>query len=409
MDDSNFNTVAQNLVDGLENPGEITNIEYVEGLPHETPVDTLISDKNVDSPSTAPVDPGDTSRFAFFGLAEALGFTVDTEGKEKVYLWSYADEFDINEISTVEKKKDKPFVILNLADVQLCDLEDFFNFRTIKREIKYLVDAARPDLITLTGDQTWSNENLISLKRLVGFLDSLRIPYAPVFGNHDYGNEMDSAVLSQRACCDVYENGKYSLFSRGPTNIGALGNYALNIVEDGAIVKTLYMLDSGYLDALTDGQIEWFKWTAEGIKAATGAYSKGMCFMHKPLPEYSFAYRAYKLGEAEAMGDVHVNYSLSGSLQRGFFDEAKARNVSDVVCGHQHGNNFTICYEGVRLTFALKTGELGGFWRDETVNLNGATFFTLSGGETTAQNVFVPRGEFEIKNSNNVYEKYSGN
>ena len=330
------------------------------------------------------------------------------EGKEKVWLWSDTDEFDISKIPTVEKAKDKPFVILNLADVQLCDLEDIFNFGTIKRVIKYLVAETRPDLITLTGDQTWSNENLISLNRLVRFLDSLKIPYAPVFGNHDYGNEGDSAVLSQRACCDVYEKGKYSLFSRGPTNIGALGNYAVNIVEDGAIVKTLYMLDSGYLDALTDGQIAWFKWTAEGIKAATGAYAEGMCFMHKPLPEYSYAYRAYTRGEAEAIGDVYVRYSLSGSEQSGFFDEAKARNVTDVVCGHQHGNSFTLIHEGVRLTFALKTGELGGFWRDETVNLNGATFFTLSGGGTAVRNVFVPRGEFDIKNANNVYEKYSG-
>ena len=326
-------------------------------------------------------------------------------GTEKILNWSDSDEFDISSVPTVEKKKGEPFVILNLADVQLCDLEDIFNFRIIKREIKYLVDTARPDLITLTGDQTWSNENLVSLKRLVRFLDSLKIPYAPVFGNHDYGNQKDSAVLSQRACCDVYENGKYSLFSRGPTNIGTLGNYAVNIVEDGEAVKTLYMLDSGYLDALTDGQIGWLKWTAEGIKAATGYYVEGMCFMHKPLPEYALAYRAYTRGEAEAIGDVHVHYSLAGTAQNGFFDEAKRLNVKDIVCGHQHGNDFTLVYEGVRLTFALKTGELGGFWRDETVNLSGATFFTLCGGETTVSRIYVPHDSFNIKNSNNIYEK----
>ena len=92
-----------------------------------------------------------------------------------------------------------------------------------------MIKETNPDLITLTGDQTWSNENLMSLKALVRWLDSYRISYAPIFGNHDYGNDYNSAVASNKYCSDIYEKSKYCVYNRGPTNLGCLGNYVINI------------------------------------------------------------------------------------------------------------------------------------------------------------------------------------
>ena len=329
------------------------------------------------------------------------------KGKKVVYNWSQSDEFDISSIKTITKQKDKDFVILNLADIQICDLEDFFNRRIIHDEISYLIEQAQPDLITLTGDQTWSNENLISLKTIIGWLDSYKIPYAPVFGNHDYGNSKDSAVASQNYCCDLYENGKYSLFSRGPTNLGTLGNYAINILEDNKIVKTLYMLDSGYEDKITDMQISWMSWVADGIKQHNNnEYSQGMCFFHKPIPEYYYAYRDYYNGsqDVQAIGDVHVHFSLYGSEQNGFFEMAKSKNIKDIVCGHQHGNNFTIKYQDVRLTFALKTGELCSYYDDGITNLNGATKFTIKNDTVNIENIYVKSDQFHISDRFNIYK-----
>lgn len=305
--------------------------------------------------------------------------------------WSEEDDFSISSIATVEKREGEPFVILNLADVQLCDLEDLFHLNETKAKIADLIERTNPDLITLTGDQTWSNENLISLKSLISWLDSFEIPYAPVFGNHDCGNEKDSAVLSRAACCDLYEAGKYSLFDRGPSNLGRLGNYVVNVTENGRIVKTLYFLDSGEEDTITDEQIAWMKWNAEGIGAAQGGEAvEGICFFHLPLPEYREAYSLYLAGDerVEALGEVFVTYSLSGSLQNGFFEAAKEVGVTDIVCGHQHGNCFTLKYDGVRLTFSLKTGKLGGTYESEELALDGATCISFDGDSTKIEPIF---------------------
>lgn len=315
-------------------------------------------------------------------------------GKVIINEWHSTDAFEINSIKTVQKKPDKDFIILNLADIQMCDLEDIFHFSTIKAELDYLIASTKPDLITLTGDQTWSNENLLSLRALIGWLDSYQIPYAPVFGNHDYGNSKNSAVLDQNACCDLYEQGKYSLFSRGPSNLGALGNYVINIIEDGKVFKTLYMLDSGYEPKITDQQIAWLSWNAEGIKQVNNnTFAEGMVFLHKPLPEFATAFYD---SSTEFLSPVYHYYSLSGSEQNGFFDMAKTKNVVDIVCGHQHGNCFSMKYNGVRLTFALKTDELGGYVDNDEIYLNGATYFTLS-STTTINNCFAPKNKFHIK------------
>lgn len=331
--------------------------------------------------------------------AGILLFGVQHKGKIITNDWQASDEFQISSIKTVEKQAGKDFVILNLADVQMCDLEDIFHFNTIKSEIEFLVKTTNPDLITLTGDQTWSRENMVSLKLLITLLEEFNIPYAPVFGNHDYGADGDFAIASQTFCCTAYENAPHCLFSRGPSNLGGLGNYVINITENGKIFKTLFMLDSGYGTTITTQQIEWLKWNAEGIKKANGGQSpQGACFLHKPLPEFAEAYFKYSRKDSsvtQISPEVHAYYSLSGSRQNGAFEVLKSYGVSDIVCGHQHGNNFTLKYQDVRLTFALKTGELGGFVDCDEVYLNGAT--TLSFGESTKiENHFVERNQFKI-------------
>ena len=316
------------------------------------------------------------------------------------YEWNEDEEFNINNIKTLNKEKDKDFIILNLADIQMCDLEDIFHMNKIKKEIEFLVEQTHPDLITLTGDQTWSNENIISLKSLIRWLDNLKIPYAPIFGNHDFGNDGNNAVAGAYKCCDLYENGKYSLFKRGPSNLDSIGNYLINIAEDGKIIKTLVMMDNGYNDKITNMQQKWFSWNMEGLFDEVGYYPEVLCFMHKPLPQHFYAY----LNKSNSDDNTHVYYSFSGVDDNGFFDLCKIYNVKHIVCGHQHGNSFTLFYDDINMTFALKTGELGGYVEIDDLYLNGATYFIVS-ESIEVKNIFVPKKQFHIDDKYNVYLK----
>ena len=88
LEASKFNVVLQNLVDNPDaDPGSIIMEEIDKNaLPYGIPADTLLSSQNVDNPSTAPANVDQASKFAFFGLADALGFKVDQTGsKNKLY------------------------------------------------------------------------------------------------------------------------------------------------------------------------------------------------------------------------------------------------------------------------------------------------------------------------------------
>ena len=317
------------------------------------------------------------------GIGAYFTFLHHYKGTHIEYNWTESDVFSKELVSTVQKKKDKDFVILNFADIQMCDLEDVPHFKIIHDEMTELVERVKPDLITLTGDQTWSNENLLSLKAIIRWLDGYKIPYAPVFGNHDIGNDYNSAVASLEYCCDLYEHGKYSLFKRGPSNLDSLGNYCVNIEEDGKIVKSLYMVDFGVNSSISPSQIAYFKWLAEGNKSLNnGEYTSCMAFMHKPITEYWF--------DSSVTSEDDLFHTLCN------------RGLTDVVCGHFHQLNYTEINNGVNMTFACKTGELV-FYSDDGIDyLNGGTSFTLKGNDTDIQNHYVDRTKYHIDGSENV-------
>lgn len=311
-------------------------------------------------------------------------------------------DFDIGSVSTVEKDKDKDFVILNLADVQLKDFQKPKVKAVVHKEISYLVKTYKPDLITLTGDQTQSDYNLVSLKSLISWLDSYKVPYAPIFGNHDSGDDFNSAVASERYCCDLYEKGKYSLFKRGPSDIGNLGNYAVNITEDGRIVKTLYMMNLGKNYDLTRFQKGWFKWVANGIKKYNNdVYSDAMVFTHKDVG-YESAYKYYLENPDSAEGTVYKFEHFSSTREADFVELAKSCGVSDFLCGHEHANNFTINYNNARFTFCLKTGETCYWYEKDDVYLNGATEMRINKDDTSIVHHFVEPGKFVTGVKNNL-------
>lgn len=337
------------------------------------------------------------------------------KGETTNEFWLSTQPYRLEDTVILQKEPGKDFKILNLADVQYSDTLDIGKRAYTEETIRKLIEQTQPDLITMTGDQTWTAMQKQSAKELVAFMDSFKIPWAPVFGNHDGEGNADKNWLA-----DQYMSSEYCLFKKGPNNIGGVGNYIINIMEGDKIIQSLIMMDSGqgrsypedpdqtnpvymYADELDGGeyvlnadgtrkqaqvgtdyefisetQVQWYKWAINGATAANGGETpESIAFFHIALPEYYYAYLQWKesgydasMGFGEKREQVccpKVNTGLFAAMQ-------ELGSTKNVVVGHDHINTYSVLYEGIHLTYGLKTGDR--CYRDE--DLNGGTLLTIS-------------------------------
>lgn len=392
-------------------------------------------------------------------------------GTPSTEVWDSSKAFDENEDAITLWKEDpnKDFKILNLADVQMADSYTVFQNNRNYDMIAKVVEQEKPDLITLTGDNVWLINSKSAVKRFVKEMDSLGVPWAPVFGNHDSEFDVDKNWLVEQ-----YLKSDTCLMRKGPKNIAGVGNYIINVKDrqTGKIIQTLFMMDSlqynkyeeqdtvnvypgaegveslagtdgwlrkdGYTfkpminddgsqalhpatnrpmyemtgrdyDYIKQNQIDWYKWAVKGIAELTGEIVPSSAFFHIPLPEFDYAYSLYEktitdaegnLFDEEKLKELEMNGAENFGANReavscptynsGFFEVMyNLGSTKNVVVGHDHVNNSSIVYRGIRLTFALKTGD-GCYW-DESGKVSGGTTITVDGtGATVTKHVYMP-------------------
>ena len=196
-----------------------------------------------------------------------------------------------------------------------------------------------------------------------------------------------------------YEEAENCLFKQGPDNIGGIGNYIINIRENDKIVQSLIMMDTHasryydkddedrHYDFIYDSQIEWYKWAINGINEYNNSKTDSMIFMHIPIPEFKTAYDLWQQ-EGGAEGE---NFGIKGEeecpsyINTGMFNAIKEFDSTKYVfAGHDHLNNYSVMYEGVRLTYAMKTGDRC----NQTPGQNGGTLITM-GDKITVEHIYV--------------------
>lgn len=367
------------------------------------------------------------------GIA-ALIILLPAKGEVSNEFWLSTDTYRLEDTQVIQKEPGKDFKILNLADIQYSDAKDIGKRSYTEETIKTLIEQEKPDLILMTGDQTWTVTQRSSIKDLIKFMDSFKIPWAPVFGNHDGEGNADKNWLADR-----YEESEYCLFKKGPNNIGGVGNYIINIMEGDKIVESIIMMDSGvwrnypdesehfmYSDALkndykdeeksknykeyklnddgtrqqaqygtgyefiAESQIAWYKWAVEGAaKVNGGKMPESTAVFHIALPEYHEAYLQWlDSGFDPDMGFGEMREQVCcPKINSGLFDVMKELgSTKNVLVGHDHINTFSVMYEGIRLTYGLKTGDRC-YINDD---LNGGTVLTLTDkGITNVEHKFV--------------------
>lgn len=316
---------------------------------------------------------------------------------------------------TLKKTHGRDFVVLNLTDTHLTDEEwatGHKNRLILERTVDELVRKGSPELITVSGDISFADHPNAerAYEKFASLLESYRIPWAFVWGNHD--NQAGAEVAGRHA--DIMLSHEHCLFEKGDPALG-MGNYVIGVEEEGRLVYALYMMDSHDRFDFTDSdgsvkkgwghllpsQLDWLRGESERLGGVRSAL-----IMHIPFYTYRDAFEAawnhdfdpMKVSPAESLDPKYwnegykdsrgVKYEGVGSypVDLGEFDAVNGiGSVEITLVGHEHINDYEISYRGMRLAYSLKTGA-GCYWNQA---LNGGTLLRITDDGGKLENIFV--------------------
>lgn len=302
---------------------------------------------------------------------------------------------------TIVKEGEKDFKILQLTDIHLGGSwytvgEDHNALQAAYDLIAY----TQPDLILVTGDFVFdiglfsmSLNNYSPMMQFCSFMRNVGIPWAFVFGNHDteWLSTSSSEELKEMLEKFSYKQTGSLLYSiKQPDITGRYNQYIKIANEDGSTNQLLFLLDShSYLDNMTEydyirqDQIDWYQETVENISRQEGKTVSSMMFFHIPIEEFRTAYEAYREGAEEVVryfgeiGEEGEAISISDHENQLFETAETLGSTKAIFVGHDHYNNLSLEYRGIRLTFGRSIDYLAMPGIQQRAEQRGATLITL--------------------------------
>ena len=287
----------------------------------------------------------------------------------------------------VEVDEGEDPIVLQLSDTQIMDK---LAQNRCYDYISETVEATSPDLILITGDVVYGKFDTDGsiLLDFIEFMDSLEIPWAPVFGNHD--NECPLGVDWQ---CQQLENAEYCLFEQ--RNLTGNGNYTVGIVQGGKLLRVFYMMDSNGCGNASDesksgvngiktdegfgnSQISWYKQSIATLQSVEPAVKISFAFHIQPMA-FRDAFEKYDEydgllaeGSNSALknpvnidaleGAAAEDFGYIGRVMKGPWDVGntaflylKGVGVDSFFVGHEHCNSASILLDGVRFQYGQKS------------------------------------------------------
>ncbi len=322
------------------------------------------------------------------------------------------------EKANLKFRDDGSFRIVNYADLQDDETLSGLTKSFIRKSMKEL----KPDLVVLTGDNIagYSTEttfmSTIAIRQYMDIFESIGVPVAIVFGNHDDDDDNEMTKEDQMA---FYETYKCNVsFDEGEA-IDGVGTYNVPIYAsngDGTVKFNIWMIDSGTYDPVNGGydhikqsQIDWYKATSARLAEENGGKVPSMAFQHIVVPEIYDALEEtdaehaaisargtyYKLPDTAAEGSVLGEPPCPGTVNGGEFAAMKeGGDVIGIVCGHDHVNDFVIPYEGIDLINTPTCG-FASYGNAET---RGVRVIDLKENDPWHYTTFVARFEDVMKN-----------
>lgn len=300
------------------------------------------------------------------------------------------------------------FKILQITDIHILNNEkkDAKAFKTITA----MVEQTKPDMIMVTGDITSEKENYTAFKTFCTFIEDFKIPWGFVFGNHEgldikyEENEvLDPEKIADRETLSNYlESLEYCIYEAGDEAVDGMGNYYYNVKNDkGEVITSLIMMDShsydeenGGYDHFHENQIEWYENTVKSIaKEVNGDENKvvpSLAFFHVPMKEYMTAYDEAKGTDNRLWGFKFPNEDGTPAVDDQIFEKmAELGSTKGCFAGHDHMNNFSVNYKGIRLTYGLSCDH-----NIYLVPFRGGTLINIKNdGSFTTQSLIRHRGQ----------------
>ena len=167
---------------------------------------------------------------------------------------------------------------------------------------------------------------------------------------------------------------------------------------DGSLWQMLYLIDSNdYLsrlginryDYIRDDQVDWYIRSVLQTCRQEGRTVPSLIFTHIPLREYRTAHQLWAAGDRTViyhdglLGEARSHkISCSSRQSRLFAAAVTLGSTRGIFCGHDHYNNLSLTYRGIRLTFGRSIDYLAMPGISRRSLQRGATLITLHGDES---------------------------
>ncbi len=285
-------------------------------------------------------------------------------------------------IYTITKTTDD-FKILHLTDIHIGG--SLYSYNKDLKALKACyaeIEHTHPDLVVVTGDMCFpmgimslSLNNTAPVEQFAAFMRNIGIPWAFTYGNHDT-ERMSTANKSELD--EVYKSLSYKtsgtlLYPYVQPDIMGRNNQLIEIRNsDGSLNTGLFMIDSNaytgeglnVYDYIHDDQVDWYAEEVERMKKEAGHNVNSLVFFHIPLQEYKTATELYLQGSDEVKyfygenpgdhGGITNDLVCCSDYPSKMFDTAlELGSTTGFFCGHDHYNNASIEYKGIRLTYGM--------------------------------------------------------
>lgn len=323
---------------------------------------------------------------------------------------SYDDKSGIYTLTSASDE----FKILQLTDIHLGGSAMSYTKDIKALEACYdLISYTEPDLVIVTGDlvfpmgiMSFSFNNRAPIMQFASFMRNVGIPWAFTYGNHDTEtlavitvSEMDE-LLKELS----YRSSNNLLYPYIQPDIYGRSNQLIEIRNsDGSLRQAVFLIDSNdYVegakgineyDYIHDDQVEWYREKVLELNKKEGHVVPSMIFFHIPLQEYKEANELYEAGSDEVkyyygiLGEKMIDKICCSDYSSKLFDTAvELGSTKAMFCGHDHYNNQSVEYKGIRLTYGYSIDYLAMPGIENDKEQRGATLITID-----------RNGEFDIQ------------